>query len=450
MLYKFQAERSLSWLIIVILLQTDINFLTIIVFSSMLFVPPIKNFHKKEESMKKKSPLELFIQNFDPKNVVKVNKSSSKKIPKKVRRPMNAVIRLFESVDDPRINRCKLYPIVEILLCIFIGILYGAKSYYNIVNICTVKITALRMFSPFINGIPSHDTINRIMQILDAKMLEDLFRIAMSQICGSLKNKHIAIDGKAIKNATPKDSKSKCIMVSAYVCDDDIVIAQEKVKEKSNEIVAVPEILRYLKLDRTTITMDAMGLQRETVDLLVERGGDYVICLKGNQKGTYEDVKLLVDNIAPDDEYIEDEKQSGKVITRHCKIFTRIDMMQEAYRWTNLKTVVCLEKTTFYKDETTNETRYFLSSLDVNAHEHCEIIRNHWSIENNLHRTLDVDFEEDKSTKRRGNSAQNFSLFRKIAISYFNKFFPDNLTMYDKNMILLLRDDVLYELIMSF
>lgn len=400
--------------------------------------------------MKKKTPIELFIQNFDPENKAKLKNQSGKTFSKKVKKRMNTVTRMFESVDDPRIDRCKIYPLVEILLCIFIGILYGGKSYYNIVNICNVKISALRMFSPFKNGIPSHDTINKIMQILDPKNLEDLFRIAMAQICGSLRKKHIAIDGKVIKNANHKDSKTKCIMVSAYVCDDNITIAQEKVKEKSNEIVAVPELIKYLNLDGTTITMDAMGLQRDTVDLLVERGGDYVICLKGNQKGTFDDVKMLVDHVAPDNEYVEYEKQNGKVITRHCKIFTKIDMMQEAHRWRNLKTVVCLDKSTCYKETTTNETRYFLSSLEADACDHCKIIREHWGIENKLHRTLDVYFDEDKSTKRRGHSAQNFSLFRKLAISHYNKYFPDNLTIFDKNMLLLLRDDVLYDLIMSF
>lgn len=369
---------------------------------------------------------------------------------KEVRKNSRTIIRFIESVDDPRVDRRKIYPLTEILLCIFIGILYGAKSYYNIVKVCQNKISALRMFLPYENGIPSHDTINRIMQILDPKQLEYAFRLAMIHICGSLKNKQIAIDGKVIKNANHQDSKTKCIMVSAHVCDDNITIAQEKVKDKSNEITAVPEILNFINIRKTTITMDAMGLQRETVNLIVERGGDYVICLKGNQKSTYEDVKLLVSHVDHDDIYIENEKQSGKVITRRCRIFNKMDMMQEAYRWTKLRTVVCLEKSTYYKEKTRNETRYFLSSLNVDAREHNRIIRNHWRIENNLHRTLDVFFGEDESTKRRGNSAQNFSVLRKIAISCFNQYFPKNMTYFDKHISLLLDDKLLYDFIINF
>lgn len=360
------------------------------------------------------------------------------------------LIRFFENINDFRIDRRKKYSLPEILLCTFIGILYGSKSYYDIVQTCNHKIKALRMFLPYKNGIPSHDTINRIMCILDSQHMEYVFRKSMIKICGSLKGKHIAIDGKAIKNAVNSDSNDKCIMVSAFVCGDCITLAQEKVKEKSNEIKSVPEIIKVLILNETVLTMDAMGMQRETIALIVKRGGDYVVCLKKNQGKTYDDVELVIKHVAPDDIYIEHDKQSGKVIERRYKIYKCIDLMQESYRWENLKTIVCVEKTTYHKGKEDNETRYFLSSLNVNAFEHSKIIRSHWQIENNLHRTLDVFFGEDESTKRRGNSAQNFSLLRKLSLSCLNKYFPSSMRLKDKQMDLLLDDELLYNFIMSF
>jgi predicted transposase YbfD/YdcC len=236
-----------------------------------------------------------------------------------------------------------------------------------------------------------------------------------------MKSKIISLDGKTIRNS---DSKNPLHIVSAWCSSNQLTLAQYKVGSKSNEIIAIPEVLKLLDLENKIITIDAIGCQRNICEQIVEANGDYLIAVKGNQKTLFEDVKEYFtdkESLANYDSWSEYDKGSGRIEERHCFAIDNIEWLQKQHQWPGLKSIAMIRSKRIKKDKTTEDVRYYISSLVANAEISCKTARTHWGIENSLHWRLDVVFNEDKCCITNDNAAENMDIVRKWALNILQK-----------------------------
>lgn len=327
---------------------------------------------------------------------------------------------IFGQIPDFRRSHKQLYDLESILVIGIISVICGADSWNEMENYAQSKEEFLRTFLDLPNGIPSHDTFNRVFSNIDSAQFEACFITWVNTLAELQPKEVIAIDGKTIRGAKASGKKSPVHMVSAWANENNLVLGQVKVSEKSNEITAIPMLLEALSLENTIVTIDAMGCQTEIASAIIDKKADYILAVKGNQP------KLL--------EHIENEFRFGKTIetnttddfdhgrmeTRKCSIISNFHFIPENNNWCKLNTIIKIESTREFKNsEKPIETaiRYYISNLKANPQDFQKAIRSHWTIENKLHWTLDVAFSEDASRKRAGNANQNFSILNKIALN---------------------------------
>ena len=278
----------------------------------------------------------------------------------------------------------------------------------------------LKTFLVLKNGIPSHDTFNRVFSAIEPNQFERCF-IKWVQELANLNDKEVvAIDGKTIRGAKSKGKKSPYHIVSAWACEQNIALGQVKTDEKSNEITAIPELLKVLCLENTIVTIDAMGCQESIAKAIVGKKADYILAVKENQKKLYQDIQdefLFAKNLVT---ATDDHLDHGRIETRTCSVISDFQFIDANNKWKKLKSILKIESTREFKNSdkpTEKATRYYISSLEAKAEDFQKAIRSHWGIENKLHWVLDVAFSEDQSRKRTGNAAQNFSVILKIALN---------------------------------
>jgi predicted transposase YbfD/YdcC len=330
----------------------------------------------------------------------------------------------FSRLKDPRIKRKKLYPLLEILFVVLCGTICGAESWRDFVLFGKEKIDFLRQYFPFANGIPSKDTFARLFAVLDPETFKSCFIEWVKSFQETLKD-IIAIDGKTLCNSIDALNDVPAIhMVSAFATGARLVLAQQKVNDKSNEITAIPLLLDLLSLKGNTITIDAMGCQKSIAEKIHEKEADYVLALKGNQGSLNEDVQLFLETEAAkksgsaiEDKYEEVDKGHGRIETRKCLVTSQIDWLEQKSQWPGLKTIAMIEETRQIGDEISFERRFFISTLSADAKQIALAVRAHWLIENALHWTLDVVFNEDNSRVRKKNAGQNMALIRHIVFN---------------------------------
>ena len=341
----------------------------------------------------------------------------------------------FGKLKDPRIDRKKLYPLVEVLFVVLCGSICGAESWRDFVLFGKSKLNFLRNYYAFENGIPSKNTYARVLSTLDT----EAFKVQFVEWVKSLQtvlNNVIAIDGKTLCNSIDESIGGSAIhMVSAFATEARLVLAQQKVDKKSNEITAIPKLLDLLDLRGHIVTIDAMGTQRAIAKQIIEKGGDYVLALKGNQGTLNEDVRLFLEtelqkrsSAVIEDRYEETDKGHGRIEIRKCCVSSQIDWLYQKEQWAGLKTLVVIEETREINGKSSTERRFFISSLPPNAEQIASAVRSHWLIENGLHWTLDVVFNEDTSRVRKDNAGENMALVRHITINMLNngkKLFKD-------------------------
>lgn len=336
---------------------------------------------------------------------------------------MKATSRLktvFSQIPDFRRSHKQLYDLESILLIGIISVICGADSWNEMENYAHAKEEFLRSFLDLPNGIPSHDTFNRVFSNIDSNHFETCF-IQWVSILAELKPKEvIAIDGKTIRGAKAGGKKSPVHMVSAWANENNMVLGQVKVSEKSNEITAIPELLEVLSIKDTIVTIDAMGTQTNIAEEIIKKQADYILAVKGNQGKLFEHIKdefKFGENIKT---HLVQELDHGRIETRKCSILTDFRFIEDVNKWKGLTTVIKIESLREFKNSdklTEKATRYYISSLKAKPEDYQKAIRSHWAIENKLHWTLDVAFSEDASRKRIGNAAQNFSILNKIALN---------------------------------
>jgi predicted transposase YbfD/YdcC len=325
----------------------------------------------------------------------------------------------FKCIKDPRIDRKKLHSLQDILSLVVIGIICGADSWDAIEEFGKTKKDFLSTFLTLSNGIPSHDTINRVFSSINPKKFETAFISWANSLKGKdISKEVIAIDGKTIRASKDSFHQCKAIhLVNAWACSNELVLGQLKVDGKSNEITAIPVLLDLLEIEGCIITLDAMGTQREIASKIIENKADYILALKGNQGNLAEEVESIFKVQEIEDEFTDIEKNRGRIETRSCQIIRNLDFLHKKEDWTALKSIVKITSIREIGNKKTKETRLYISSLNHSAKEMNHYIRSHWAIENSLHWTLDMIFNEDKQRKRDKNAAENFAQAQKIALN---------------------------------
>lgn len=336
---------------------------------------------------------------------------------------------LFESltkVDDPRREHQRFHSLKDILVISICAVICGVEHWTEIEEFGEAKQEWFAEFLELENGIPSHDTFRRVFMLLDNSQLKEVFIDWISSAVSLSKGALVNIDGKQMRGSREASKGRQALnVVSAWASEVSVVLGQVVCQEKSNEITAIPALLKILDLEGCIVTIDAMGCQKEIVKEIVGRGADYVISLKGNHGTLHQEIRDYLDWAERTGfkdikyEYNETlEKDHGRIETRRCFVTEEIDWLENKADWKSLKSVVLVEAIReVIGGAKTVERRYFISSLEANAKVALRAVRGHWAIENQLHWCLDIGFREDECRVREAKSAENLATLRHIGLN---------------------------------
>src|SRR6266567_5773961 len=338
--------------------------------------------------------------------------------PVAVKSPVRAVSDHFATLEDQRIERTKLHPLLSILTIALCAVICGAESWDDIAGFGEAKSDWLQSFLDLPHGIPVHDTFNRVFAALDPLQFQACFVRWMEAVATVLPTEVIALDGKTVRRSHDRaNGKAAIHMVSAWASTNRLVLAQVKVNDKSNEITAIPELLRALAIEGCIVTIDAMGCQREIAQQIVDQKGDYVLALKENQETLYHDVVDLFAHAQAGTiaELVVDDtrtigKGHGRIEVRRYRVIPDADALtwlQDGHHWPGLRAIGMVEAQRRIGEKRTTESRYYLLSAPLKAAIFGDAVRSHWGIENRVHWILDVAFHEDQSRIRTGSAAEN-------------------------------------------
>jgi predicted transposase YbfD/YdcC len=342
-----------------------------------------------------------------------------------------SVLQHFQHLPDPRVERTKHHSLVAIVTIAILAVLAGADGFVAIERYGRAKQAWLETFLELPDGIPSHDTFGRVIGALDPQALEAGFLAWVSGVTETLGLELIHIDGKTARGSYDREGNLKALhSVSAWSSEHSLVLAQQRVDSKSNEITAVPVLLTLLNLKGTVVTLDAMGTQTAITTQIKQAEGDYVLALKGNQGTLHRAVETWFEQAQAsgwdgiDYDYHEMmESSHHRIETRQVRAVpvSQLPPLPRQAKWTGLTTVVMVRSTRQLWNKTTTEVRFYISSLASNAVRHARVIRSHWSVENSLHWVLDVTFKEDASRIRQSDAAQNLGLIRRLSVSLLKR-----------------------------
>ncbi len=345
-----------------------------------------------------------------------------------------SLILLLHEVEDPRLERCKKHSLPDILFLSLCAVICGCESFNDIEDFGHAKHEWLKQHIKLANGIPSHDTINRVFQILDPRTFQDCLIRWTEGVRKRVAGEAVAFDGKAQRRARNKNENLQYI-VNAWAGENRLLLGQYKVGEKSNEITAIPELLRILELSGCVITTDAMGCQKNIAKEIIEADADYVLALKGNHETAHEEISQYLEDLVKEKQRFRErprtmpeaarlleshsvvEKDHGRITTWHYHQSDQIEWFEDRKEWEGLQSVGMVETITEIKGEIRKETRYYLSSLSLEVETFAKAVRSHWGVENQCHWVLDVIYREDESRARTGYSAENLCTTRALAMN---------------------------------
>ncbi|MEP6677474.1 MAG: ISAs1 family transposase [Ferruginibacter sp.] len=331
----------------------------------------------------------------------------------------------FQNISEPRVLGRTKHKLIDIIGITIIALIAECDEWQDIVDWARSKEKHLREYFELPNGIPSHDTFERVFSIINPTEFERCFIAWVKSIFGN-DNRYIHVDGKSIKGSRDESKGKKMLhIVHAWSSSNSVLLGQFKTDEKSNEITAIPELLKMLDIKGCVITIDAMGCQHQIAEQIVEQGADYILAVKDNQKELSEQIQTAFEHQAIQSKNETIEKDHGRIETRTCKAITNLELIDATQKWKDCKSIVEVTRIREIKNVATKEKSYYISSLATDASDMNLGIRKHWSVENELHWTLDVTFKEDKSRKRKENEGQNFSLCRKIALNVVKSYDGD-------------------------
>lgn len=339
--------------------------------------------------------------------------------------PAQSLIHHLAVIDDPRMDRTKMHAFIDILMVAVCAMLCGAESFVEFEQFGKAKFEFLSSLLELANGIPSHDTFRRVFCLLDPEQFSACFRHWTEGLRKAFRKEIVAIDGKTLRRSHDRANGKEAIhMVSAWARENALVLGQVKVDDKSNEITAIPELLRVLNLKGCIVTIDAMGCQKQIASEISAAQADYVLALKGNQGTMHAEVQEFMETaqatgfpeIAHD--FLEViERSHGRSETRRYWVCADLDWLTQHSQWKGLRSVAMVESIREIHGKVTTERRFYIGSIAANARQFARAVRGHWSIENNLHWSLDVSFAEDQCRARAGYSAQNLAVLRHLALN---------------------------------
>ena len=331
----------------------------------------------------------------------------------------------FRSLKDPRAQHNIDHLLLDIVLITICAVICGADTWGEIEHYGIAKQEWLETFLELPNGIPSHDTFERLFARLRPEQVQQCFLNWVQAVFKITGGQLISLDGKTLRGSYERGGKQGMIhMVSAWASENRLVLGQRKVSEKSNEITAIPELLKVLDLNGAVVSIDAMGCQTEIAAQIVAQEGDYVLALKGNQGDLHQDVQQLFDHAhrqnfrdIEHDVYETQEQGHGRQEIRRYWVMGNTEYLIGAENWAKLRTIGCVEFQRQVGNKMTCERRYYLLSLPLDATRFADSVRGHWGIENQLHWILDVGFREDKSRSTQGYCAENLAVIRHLAVN---------------------------------
>lgn len=336
-----------------------------------------------------------------------------------------AFVEAFSAMKDPRIDRTKDHLLLDIIVIAVCAVICGANGWTDIAAYGSSKYAWLKTFLSLPNGIPSHDTFGRVFARLDPEQFQQCFLNWISKLSDLTNGSIVAMDGKKLRRSFDRASGKGAIhMVSAWAGANRMILGQVKVDEKSNEITAIPQLLSLLDISGCTVTIDAMGCQKEIAGRIIDKGADYVLALKGNQGTLHDDIKLFFEDALErhfkdvEHHFMETvDGDHGRIEVRRHWLVSDIDWLDQKAQWKGLKSIGMVESERTEGEKTTRETRFYISSIEGQVDHFAHSVRGHWGIENSVHWILDVAFREDESRIRKDYAPENMAMLRHIALN---------------------------------
>jgi len=346
--------------------------------------------------------------------------------------PTTSLVKHFEDLPDPRTGNAKVHIFLEILIIAILAVICGADGWSDIELFGRNKKAWLKTFLVLPKGIPSHDTFGRVFAKIKPEEFQKRFIEWVRAVEQLTAGQIIAVDGKKLRRSHNRwAGKAAIYMVSAWATENQLVLGQTKVAEKSNEITAIPELLRLLDISGCIVTIDAIGTQTEITKTIMEGGGDYLLAVKENQGHLFEDIQCLFEvDVAQGMKYAQYSyaksinKGHGRIETRECWATDwekHLSLVRKRETWKGLKSVVRIVSKRQIEETIEVQTRYFISSLPADAKTILKAKRSHWKIENQLHWVLDIAFREDESRVRQNFAAENLAVLRHMALNLLKK-----------------------------
>lgn len=347
---------------------------------------------------------------------------------------ISEVLGAFASIKDPRRSNATRHVFEEMLFISISAMIAGAEGFTDFVSFAEAKREWLDGFLELPHGVPSHDAFGDLFALLDPEEFNLAFVEWTHELRVKCGREVVAVDGKSMRRSHDR-GKGKAMVhtVSAWACKNRMVLGQLATEEKSNEITAIPKLLKMLDLEGCVVTIDAMGTQKEIVAEVVAKKADYVLALKRNHEVFYDEVRELMEDTETLQQlqrqgarlecFVETERGHGRVEKRSCVVLEKVDWFREGWQWEGLKSVIMVERhrKVGKEGEFTTERHFYISSLEANAEELARMIRSHWQVENSLHWVLDVVYDEDQCRVRKGHAASNLSMLRRWSLNLLKK-----------------------------
>ena len=371
--------------------------------------------------------------------------------------PDASILAHFKTLPDPRMMRTRRHALSDILAIALCGVICGADDWVAIEQFGNAKLPWFRTFLDLPHGIPSHDTFGRVFAALDPDAFKAAFLAWVRTLAAVMPGDVIAIDGKTLRHTFDTAADKAAIhMVSAWASAQGLCLGQVKTDAKSNEITAIPQLLEVLALAGRIVTIDAMGCQTAIARTIHEKGGDYVLSLKGNQGLLHDDIQLFFADARahhfrdlPHTTAETVDGDHGRIEVRRAWATEAIAWLTDRDRWPGLRTVVLVEAERTVRDHTTHETRLFISSLPADAVHLAHVVRSHWAIENSLHWVLDVAMHQDQTRIRKGHAPDNLAVLDHVALNLLKQEHSKKLGIKNKRLTAGWSHDYLLRVIMG-
>jgi predicted transposase YbfD/YdcC len=336
-----------------------------------------------------------------------------------------SIIDFLSEIEDPRRDTAnRRHELIDILVIALCGMLSAADDWVSIEQYGEAKQDWFAKFLSLPNGIPSHDTFNRVFSRIDPEQFMNCFLKWVSAIRSVFGHELIAVDGKTLRRSHDGDNRAAIHMVSAWATQNNLVLGQVKTQEKSNEITAIPELLEALSLKGSLVSIDAMGCQKDIAEKIVAKEGDYLLSVKDNQSTLKEAIEVTLSSrkrqayVKPQIDFHENtQRNRDRKEVRRCWTTTSLSKLDRAEDWKGLNQIALVESERTVHGKTSLEKRYYICSARLSAEEIIQLSRNHWGVENKLHWVLDMAFREDECRVRKGNGAENLARLRHIALN---------------------------------